>query len=153
MYIHSTPHQAPSCRPPHRSASHQGWTPQDRREDGGRGREEKSARGWHGLRRFDSEVGLCMVSVRETLGKRFLLLARTGQGLLALAKPNRFSDQDKIQNFSPSCWRQRRKIRDGHLVHTHLSSGKQLDCPVGRYLGRYLDRSKAPCWPGWAFLP
>lgn len=43
-----------------------------------------------------------MVSARERLGKRFLLLARTGQGLLAFASPNRLSDQDKIQNFPRS---------------------------------------------------
>ena len=53
------------------------------------------------LRRFDSEVGLCMVSARERLGKRFLLLARTGQGLLAFAKPNRLSDQIKFRIFLP----------------------------------------------------
>lgn len=39
MYIH-TPHSIKlhRPRPPHRSASHHGWTPEDRREDGGRGK-------------------------------------------------------------------------------------------------------------------
>lgn len=99
------------------------------------GGQRQSARGWHGLRRFDSEVGLCMVSARERLGKRFLLLAGTGQGLLAFAKPNRLSDQDKIQSF-PSLHGCHRKSQ------TRRPFIREAAWPLC-----LIDRWKAPCWP------
>lgn len=59
-----------------------------------------------------------MASVRETLGKSFLLLASTGQGLLAFAKPNRLSDRDQVQNFPPSRKRQEEDSRRLFSWHT-----------------------------------
>lgn len=139
MYIHSTLHQAPSTWPSTqvRVASRM----DTQRQEGGR-REgegaEQSARGWHGLRRFDSEVGLCMVSARERLGKRFLLLARTGQGLLAFAKPNRLSDQDKIQNFPPSQEARGTPRRNSSYTRTS-DQGSSLAVLL-------IDGWEAPCW-------
>jgi hypothetical protein len=133
--VHDTPHavKVHRPRPPQRtSASHQGWAPQERREGGWREggiRVEKSARGWHRLRRFDSEVGPCTVSVRETLGKRFLLLARTGQGLLAFYQTNPISDQDQIQNFPSVLERNNEKGRSetGQFgAHTPCLQGRSL---------------------------
>lgn len=92
-----------------------------------------------------------MVSVRETLGKRFLLLARTGQGLLAFAKPNRLSDQDKIQNFPPSLEKKKRED-SRRIVGAHASSSREAAWPLC-LIDTCLDRWKAPCWPKWAFLP
>lgn len=70
-----------------------------------------------------------MVSARETLGKRFLLLARTGQGLLAFAKPNRLSDRDKIQIFPPSSKRHeedsRRSAQFRSVGNTHASFSRE----------------------------